>query len=177
MLFFSLPPSVSLHLSFFPFRSLSLPLVHPPDAWRPDRSQHASAAEDDDGADHLSIHLHLQSTHPVPTQLPAHLSLNPLPSPQPFRGLLANRFLPASCQTAEQWRNCNRWIQHGCCCWLGSGRPFLSVLTKAQWRSLDGERRSSIVTWGKEKMVVPLNNSIIITEISLWVITLHNDYI
>lgn len=63
--------------------------LFPPDAGRPDRPEHAPAATHDDGADHLTIHLHLQSSYPVPSQLQANLSAN-LSSPPP-KGLCRPR--------------------------------------------------------------------------------------
>ena len=67
-----------------------------PDVRRPDGPEHAPSAEDDDGADHLAVRLHLQGAHPVPAQLQAHL--NPTSS-------LTNEWAPgivsAACIEAE----------------------------------------------------------------------------
>ena len=53
---------------------LTNPVLFCSDVRRPDGSEHAPSAEDDDGADHLAVRLHLQGAHPVPAQLQAHLN-------------------------------------------------------------------------------------------------------
>lgn len=92
--------------------------LFPPDAGHPDRSQHAPAAAYDDGADHLTIQLHLQSSNPVPPQLQAYLSANLSPTQKFVSGHevpIFSKFPQCSCQTSVRWSNCGLWLQKGRC--------------------------------------------------------------